>query len=134
MSHGWDRSDRLDTEAAHGLGWASIGIGLAEVAAPKQVQDLLGLEDRPERRGILRVLGLRELMHGFAILTEEKPTPEMANSVWARVAGDVLDTALLGLAATKTKRPGRFLAVAGAVMAIGLMDLLCAKRLGKRHG
>jgi hypothetical protein len=36
----WDREhktsaeEEIDTQAAHGLGWTSIGIGLAEIAAP----------------------------------------------------------------------------------------------------
>jgi len=122
-----------DTQAAHGLGWASIGIGLAELAAPKQVEALLGLDDNPQRQGVLRVLGLRELVHGFTILTEDKPSQEMACSLWGRVAGDVLDTALLGVAATKTKHPARFAAVAAAVMGIGLLDMLCASKLQHRN-
>ena len=104
----------VDARAVKGLGWASIGIGLAEIAAPGKVQELLGIEDRPSHRGILRVLRVRELMHGYALLTEDKPSREMTNSVWARVAGDVLDTAVLGVAATKTQAPGRFAAVAAA--------------------
>ncbi len=122
----------VDVQAAKGLGLASIGIGLAEIAAPGKVQELLCIEDRPSHRGILRVLGVRGLMHGFALLTEDRPSREMTNSVWARVAGDVLDTAVLGVAATKTKAPGRFAAVAAAVMGIGALDLLSAMRL-ERH-
>jgi hypothetical protein len=123
----------VDARAAKGLGLASIGIGLAEMVVPGKVQELLGIEDRPSHRGILRVLGIRELMHGYALLTEDKPSREMTNSVWARVAGDVLDTAVLGLAATKTKAPARFAAVAAAVMGIGALDLLSAMRLERHH-
>src|SRR5688572_20192321 len=90
-----------DTAGARGLGWASIGIGLAEIAAPRQVQNLMGLEDRPTHRGVLRVLGVREIMHGLSILTERRPTGAMAAGLWSRVAGDALDTVLLGVAATK---------------------------------
>ena len=123
----------VDAQAAKGLGLTSIAIGLAEVAAPGKVQELLGIEDRPSHRGILRVLGIRELMHGYALLTEEKPSREMTNSVWGRVAGDVLDTAVLGVAATKTRAPGRFAAVAAGVMGIGALDLLSAMRLERHH-
>src|SRR5436190_5552545 len=94
-----------DTEFARGLGWASIGIGLTEICAPKHVQSLLGLEDKRSHRGVLRVLGIREICHGVSILTEEKRTSQLRTGVWSRVAGDVLDTVLLGVAATKTKRP-----------------------------
>jgi hypothetical protein len=131
--NGWSNLTRGDEETdcqlARGLGWTSIAIGLTEIAAPKFVQNLLGLDDNQDRRGTLRVLGLREVAHGLSILTEPEPTPQLRNAVWSRVAGDALDTALLGVAATKTKRPGRFALVAGMVMCIGVLDFLCAKRL-----
>lgn len=123
------RQAMRDAEGARGLGWASIGIGLAELAAPRQVQSLLGIEDRPVHRGILRVLGVRELMHGFGILADTQPTPAMTAGLWSRVAGDALDTALLGVAATKTKHPAKFAAVAAAVMGIGLLDVIYSLRL-----
>jgi hypothetical protein len=115
------------------LGWTSLGIGLAEFVLPKNVESLLGLEDRPSHRGILRVLGLRELMHGLSILTERRPSREMAASVWSRVAGDLLDNALLGVAATKTRNPGRFAAIAASVAGIGLMDIYYSWRLSKHR-
>lgn len=118
-----------DVNAAHGLGWASIGIGLTELAAPQQVEELLGIEDSAERRGILRVLGIRELMHGIGILAEPHANHELASGVWARVAGDALDTALLGIAAVKTRTPGRFAATAAMVGVIGLLDTLYALRV-----
>lgn len=121
--------DTTDAEFGRGLGWASIAIGLTEVLAPKQVENMLGLEDTPDRRGTIRILGVRELCHGIGILTEEEATERMKTGVWARVAGDVLDSALLGVAATKTKKPFSFAVVTGMVLAIGLADLLCARRL-----
>jgi hypothetical protein len=108
------------------LGLASLGIGLTELAAPRFVENLLGLDDQPRHRGILQVLGVRELMHGIGILTAKNGDGQLTSSVWARVAGDVLDTALLGVAATKTRRPASFAAVAAAVAAIGVADLCCA--------
>jgi hypothetical protein len=120
-----------DAEFARGLGWASIGIGLTEVLAPKQVNDLLGLDDTPDRRGTLRVLGVREICHGISILTEEEANERMAAGVISRVAGDVLDSALLGIAATKTRKPFRFAVITAMVLGIGLADLLCAKRLAE---
>jgi hypothetical protein len=120
-----------DTEFARGLGWASIGIGLTEALAPKQVNDLLGLDDTPDRRGTLRVLGVREICHGIAILTEEEANERMAASVISRVAGDVLDSALLGIAATKTKKPFAFAVITAMVLGIGLADLICAKRVSQ---
>ncbi len=117
-----------DTLAARGLGWASLGIGLLEVAAPKQVERLLGIDGRAEQQGLLRVLGVRELMHGLGLLTERKPSSTLATGLWARVAGDALDTVLLALAARKTKHPARFAAVSAVVLGIGLLDAICAAR------
>jgi hypothetical protein len=125
--------EQQDTEFARGLGWASIAIAAAEIAAPRQVANLLGVEDTPDTRGTLRVLGVRELCQGISILTEDRPTEQMRTGVWARVAGDVIDTAFLGVAAMKTKKPGRFAAVAASVMAIGAADLMCAMRLSDRY-
>ena len=129
----YQREAREDAEGGRALGWASIAIGLAELCAPKQVQNLLGIEDRAHQRGILRVLGVRELCHGVGILTETKPTPQMTTGVWSRVAGDVLDSALLGVAAVKTKKPASFAAVAASVMAIGLADAYYAQRLARHQ-
>jgi hypothetical protein len=107
------------------LGLASIGIGLTELAAPQFVEGLLGLDDQQRHRGMLQVLGVRELMHGIGILTAKNGDGQ-TSSVSARVAGDVRDTALLGVAATTTRRPASFAAVAAAVAAIGVADLCCA--------
>jgi hypothetical protein len=122
-----------DLQGAQCIGWTSLAIGLSELLAPRQVQNLLGLEDSAEQRGILRVLGLREIGHGLSILTEDDPDQHMASSLWARVAGDGLDTALLGVAATKTKKPISFAAVAASVMVIGALDVIWAMRLSRRQ-
>jgi hypothetical protein len=126
-------SDRSgDKAAARALGWASIGIGLTEIAAPKHVEALLGIDVSAENRGILRVLGVRELMHGVGILADGDMR-KLAAGVWSRVAGDGLDSALLSAAAAKTKRPSSFAVVAAMVLAIGVADVLCAVRLSRRE-
>jgi hypothetical protein len=127
------RQMREDTNGARALGWASFAIGLTELLAPRQVENLLGIENRPDQQGVLRILGLRELCHGFGILTENAPTSQMTAGVCSRVAGDVLDTVLLGAAALKTKKPGMFAAVAASVLAIGLADMYHAQRLARHQ-
>lgn len=121
-----------DAQLARGLGWASIAIGVAELAAPRQVEAMLGLDDTPDRRGALRILGIRELCHGVSLLADEEPSDSMRAAAWSRVAGDALDTALLGLAGAQTKKPGSFALVTAAVMGIGLLDVIAAKRLSER--
>jgi hypothetical protein len=119
--------------AARSLGWASVGIGLAELLAPGQVEQLLGLDHKPSQQGILQTLGVRELLHGFSILTERDLNPQLRAGVWSRVAGDILDSALLGVAAAKTRRPSSFAAVAAAVAAIGALDLIYAVKVHRRQ-
>ncbi len=71
-----------DKKNARGLGWASIGIGLTEIAAPKTVERVMGLGNG-QTTGILRALGIREIMHGVDILSHPDPT----SGVWARRRG-----------------------------------------------
>jgi hypothetical protein len=107
-----------------GLGLISVGIGAAELLAPGPVQEMMGLEDREEHRGILRVLGVREVMHGADLLTSLPMTQTETRGVKARIAGDVLDTVLLAAAATRTRQPAKLAVVAAVVTAIGVLDLL----------
>jgi hypothetical protein len=121
-----------DTALARGLGVASLGIGALELAAPQVVEEMLGIEHTPQSRGMLRVLGVRELCHGVAILAADSSTDQLKAAVWARVAGDALDSVCLAKAATKTRKPASFAAVTASVLAIGLLDFICAKRLSDR--
>jgi hypothetical protein len=89
---------------------------------------MLGLDDRPEQRGILQVLGIREVMHGIGLLFGSADLHAEACGVKARVAGDVLDTVLLAAAAKRTKDPAKFAVVAAVVGAIGLIDWLHSSR------
>src|SRR5690242_20039192 len=112
--------DRLafDQRAADKLGVASVAIGLTEMLAPQLIQKAMGVGNDRSTTGVLRVLGVRELMHGIDLLTHKDPAP----GLWARVVGDVLDTALLGLAATRTRKPVGLAAVAAAVVPVVLAD------------
>jgi uncharacterized membrane protein len=107
------------------LGWFSVGLGCAELFAPRAVARLIGI-DEEEHTKLLRTYGLREIAAGVGILTRPKPTYWM----WNRVLGDAIDLASLGKAmrspeADKTRLSAATLAVAG-VMAL---DVLCSMRL-----
>lgn len=108
---------------AQGLGWFSIGLGLAEVVAPDSLARCLGLE---EHEGLIRAFGLREIATGIGILTQDDPTPWIT----ARVAGDALDLATLatGLGPDNPQRANVGLALA-AVAGVTVLDALCAKQL-----
>jgi uncharacterized membrane protein len=114
---------------ANGLGWFSIGLGLAEILVPKSFARMIGAKGK--HTGIIRFLGLREITAGIGILTNRRP----AGWVWARVAGDAMDLACLGaaLASPKTDR-GRLLAATAAVAGVTALDITEAQRLGTDPG
>src|SRR3954465_14373329 len=116
----------VDQQVGQCLGWASIAVGLTEILAPKQLEKTMGVGNG-QTTGILRMLGVREIMHGVDLLAHEDPTP----GVWSRVFGDLLDGVLLGAAATRTKRPGGLAAIFAAVTPLVLADLIFAPRLSK---
>lgn len=111
------RQQNGESRLADGLGWFGIGLGLAEVAAPATVAQLIGIQDTTRTRDVMRAAGAREIVSGIGILSSG-PHPAW---LWARVAGDVLDIAALGAArkaAGDTARLGTaFASLAGALVA-----------------
>lgn len=113
---------------ARGLGWFSIGLGLAAVMAPRRLAQVIGVSDDGDTRAVLRAVGLRELATGVGILAQGRP----AGWLSVRVGGDVMDLALLGVALTSdhVNRP-RVAAAAAAVVGVMALDLRCREQL--RH-
>jgi hypothetical protein len=108
--------------AARALGWTSLALGAAELAAPAWLCRQLGID---EHQALVRSMGAREVASGVGILAARNPAP----GVWARVGGDALDLALLGAAAGGSRRR-RGVAVAAALVAgITALDVWCALRL-----
>ena len=108
---------------AQGLGWFSIGLGLAELLAPRAMARGLGMEGN-ER--LLMLYGLREIATGIGVLAMRDPAP----AVWARVAGDVLDLATLGrYAGQGNARRANVLTAIGAVASVTVVDWGCARAL-----
>ena len=115
---------------ATGLGWFSIGLGVAELVAPDSVARLIGVKPTNSSRTLLRVFGARELAAGIGILSNDQPT----GWVWSRVAGDVMDLSALGTAMTKddTNR-GRLNAAAAAVVGVTALDILAGSGLSNQQ-
>ncbi len=113
-------------QSARALGWFSLGLGLAEVVAPRRLARLIGVEDSDRNRNTLFFYGLREIASGVAILSQDRPRA----GVWARVGGDVMDLAFLGggLASGKSRRPRVTLATA-AVLGVTVLDILTGREL-----
>jgi uncharacterized membrane protein len=77
----------------------------------------------------MRLLGLREISHGLAILTHQQP----AKSVWSRVFGDMLDLALLGKALSNPENNRALTLFATAnVLAVTALDVMCARQLSEQ--
>lgn len=115
---------------ARGLGWFSIGLGLAELVAPQVVARLCGLSGR--HVGIIRLYGLRELTSGLMILGG---TRRPVAGMWSRVAGDALDLATLSAAAALPRTNRTAVAMAAAnVLGVTAVDLLCAQELSRASG
>jgi len=111
------KSDRAD-QMAKALGWFSIGLGLAQLIAPRGVSRAIGVQDSPR---LMRTLGAREIASGVGILSQRRP----ANWLWARVAGDAMDLALLGAAArSRHSLRERIGWASAAVAGIAVLDLL----------
>jgi len=111
---------------AKGLGWFSVGLGVAQLVAPRRVARLIGVRPSDRVSNTMRAIGARELASGIGILAQRRRAPW----VWARVGGDVLDLALLGRnLVPRRKGRGRLAAATAAVAAVTVLDLLTSEQL-----
>ncbi len=119
-----DNSAATTATLVKGLGVASLGLGLSEVISPGRVAALAGVDDTDRSRPVIRALGLRECGHAAALLFGPNKL------VWTRVAGDVLDVALLLVGVAKRPRGHRARGVVSAVALAGIggADLYAALR------
>jgi hypothetical protein len=116
---------RVDHRATT-LALFSLALGSAQVGAPGAVIRLVGGEDGPRARNVVRwACGVRELAVGVGAGSSSSP----GGWLWGRVAGDALDLALLGsVVARHPDRRGRALAAAAAVLGVTLADVATARR------
>src|SRR6185503_5589222 len=112
-----------DVSASRALGWASIGIGLTEIAATDWLQEQLGVDDHDT---LLKALGAREIASGVTILSQRQPSPTLTAGLWSRVAGDAMDLALLGAAATESRNPTGLGTAIAMVLGVTGLDVLFA--------
>ncbi|GII94183.1 SRPBCC family protein [Sinosporangium siamense] len=107
------------------LGWASLALGAVQLAAPRAVTRLCGVDDTPGATTVARLVGGRELLHAALLLGARNP----ARWAWTRVAGDTMDLGVLGKAAANRTgaRRIRALAALGAVAGITALDVACAR-------
>jgi len=116
---------------ASGLGWFSVALGVAELAAPHSVARLIGVAPTEKTIATLRSYGAREVGAGMAILAQ----PDRAAWLWARVAGDALDLATLGAAMGSSDTDRRRATLAAvAVLGVTALDVMCARQLQEGGG
>jgi hypothetical protein len=108
---------------AQGLGWFSIGLGLAECLMPRTMARVVGLEGK---ESVVRAFGVREIASGLGILLARDPEPWM----WSRVAGDAIDLGALSVG-LRSDNPHRMASAVAmlAVAQVTAVDVACAKSL-----
>jgi uncharacterized membrane protein len=115
---------------AKGLGVFSFALGIPQILMPRRMNRLIGVRDDTRSRMWMRAVGLREIAAGVGIFSERRPT----EWVWARVAGDTMDLALLGSALRgRSEQPVRTLAATGAVVSAFAADVVDSVRLSRRQ-
>ncbi len=110
---------------ARSFGWASIGLGVVQLVAARPMSRALGMRGAD---ALVRVCGVREIATGAGLVWSRRPAPWM----WARVAGDALDAAVLVTALNGARRHRRtaWLALT-AVAGVALVDTVCALALSR---
>jgi len=122
---------------ARALGGVALGLGAAQLVAPRHVAKVIGLRPSAMCLGTLRLLGLRESMSGLGVLRGRHSSGWLG---W-RLAGDALDAGLLlgamrgrrGL--LRRRRAGRLgltLAAVGGVAALDAVALALQAARKKR--
>ncbi len=110
----------------NGLGWFSIGLGLAEVLAPEAIAAICGVRRNSKQRTLLRLYGARELAAGIGILSQPRP----AGWVWGRVAGDAVDLSSLAAALRDDRNDkARVIFALASVIGVTAADIYCAQAL-----
>jgi uncharacterized membrane protein len=114
---------------ARGLGWFSVALGVAQLASPGAIARLSVGDDGQRRRWTMRAVGARELACGLALLGRRRPT----GWVWMRLAGDLVDLAMLGSSLTARKADkARVLRSMAGVLGVTALDAITGVQLTRQ--
>lgn len=106
------------------LGQNAIGLGLLGLLIPRGLNRFLGITASEEVTRL--AFGAREMASGVALFID----PTKASALWARVAGDAFDIAVLGsLSRPENPRRGNARIALGVVLAVTALDVLTAVRM-----
>jgi uncharacterized membrane protein len=108
------------------LGWFSVGLGVAQLLAPRAFAKMTGVGNKPI---LIRAMGLREMTSGIGLLYDRHPQRWR----WSRVVGDAMDLTVLGNAVQSSPRSERRRAAiaSAAVAGVAVMDLVTTMQHGK---
>jgi uncharacterized membrane protein len=110
---------------ATGLGLFSLGLGVAQLAAPGRVNRAIGVRDDARSRFWQRVVGVQELSAAAGILGPPPTRPFL----WGRTAGDVQHIAMLAFALRgRGQDPARLAAAIASVAGCLGADALASVR------
>lgn len=116
---------------ARGLGLFSLGLGIVQVAAPRRFGEAIGVRPRGERDAIVRLVGVREILAGTGLVLGRRLGPWL----WMRVAGDVMDVALLSRARRARGTDGdRVSGTMAAAVGVAAVDVLSSLGNGNQDG
>jgi len=113
-------------QVARGLAWFSIGIGVAQILAPRTVSWLTGVSVPPV---LMIACGVRELACGIGILTQDEAAPWIRARIW----GDAVDLAALTCGALVPGADRKRIAInIAAVAGLSALDFYCSRELAVR--
>ncbi len=125
-----DRGPRTE-RLARGLAIAGVGFGLAELLVPGSMARLVGVRDHRAARRTIVLMGLRDLTLGVGLLAARRRRPWL----WLRVAGDVVDLAVLRAWSASWRNDGlRLTGAMAATAGLTVLDTVAARgatRLGR---
>lgn len=108
--------DARGVRLAQGMAWFSVALGATQLLAPQLIQPAIGVRNR--NHTLIRALGARELLSGLGLLTSRNAV----RALDARLVGDVIDLALLGIAMFRP-RNGRKRLIASTLSVLGATAL-----------
>lgn len=124
--HSGPSSMSTSDSLARGLGWFSLGLGLAELLAADQIANALGMKGK---ESLIRAYGAREIGSGVLTLSVDREA-----GLASRIGGDLLDIATLlpALSDDNPKRGNVSFALA-MVMGVTMLDIIATGASTARH-
>jgi uncharacterized membrane protein len=127
-----DSPEKTTQRLTRALSLVGVALGVPQVALPLAAARAGGVDDLKQASGVIRAMGARDIALGLALLVGPPRT------IWARVACDAVDLALMGslLPGREGQRRRRLAVATVAIGALSAVDVYAAVRASRRrqHG